>query len=130
MPVKPRRRPWRTQSRTAIEAGEGTTRRSVGAIFCAGATTPQTEGAETGVTNGADRERGEEVYAVVVEPDPRLERLRRLDEWLSNLTVWQQHLLCVPFALVIAGIAIWLNSVLPAADPNLPFPERPFGPLP
>jgi hypothetical protein len=82
------------------------------------------------MTNGADRERSEEVYAIVVEPDARLERLRRLDEWLSHLTVWQRHLLIVPFALVIAGIAVWLNLVLPPVDPNLPFPARPFGPLP
>jgi hypothetical protein len=40
----------------------------------------QTESAEIGVINGADRERGEELYAMVVEPDSRLERLRRLDE--------------------------------------------------
>ena len=68
------------------------------------------------------------IYAV--EPDPRLEQLRRLDEWLSHLTVWQQHLLTVPFALVIAGITVWLNSVLPPVHPNLVFLARPFGPLP
>jgi len=85
----------------------------------------QTEGAEIAMTNGVDREWGEELYVIVVEPDPRLEQLRRLDEWLSHLPVWQLHLLSVPFALVIAGIAIWLNSVLPPADPNLLFPARP-----
>jgi hypothetical protein len=130
MPVKPRRPPSGTQSRTAMETGEGPAGRRVGAIFCAGAATPQTEGAEAGVANGAVRERGEELYAIAVEPDPRLERLRRLDEWLSHLTVWQRHLLIVPFALVIAGIAVWLTLVLPPVDPNLPFPARPFGPLP
>ena len=67
---------------------------------------------------------------LAVEPDPRLEQLRRLDEWLSHLTVWQQHLLTVPFALVIAGITVWLNSVLPPVHPNLVFLARPFGPLP
>jgi len=113
-----------------MEAGVGPAGRSAGAICGAGATTPQTEGAEIGVANGVDRERGEEVYAIVVEPDPRSERLRRLDEWLSHLTVWQRHLLIVPFVLVIAGIAVWLNSVLPPVDPNLLFPVRPFGPLP
>jgi len=74
-------------------------------------------------------EAGEELHAIVVPPDPRLEQLRQLDEWLSHLTVWQQYLLSVPFALVIAGIAVWLNSVLPP-DPNLLFPGRPSGPLP
>jgi hypothetical protein len=73
-----------------------------------------------------DRECGEELYVIVVEPD----RLRRLDEWLSHLTVWQLHLVTVPFALVIVGIAFWLNSLLPPVDPNLLFPGRPFGPLP
>lgn len=62
-------------------------------------------------------EAGEEVYVIVVEPDPRLEQLRRLDEWLSHLTVWQLHLLSVPFALVIVGITVWLNSLLPPVDP-------------
>ena len=90
----------------------------------------QTEGAEIGVTNGVDPEWGEELYTIVVEPDPRLEQLRRLDEWLSHLTVWQEFLLFVPFALVIAGITVWLNSVLPPVDPNLLFQARPFGPLP
>jgi hypothetical protein len=91
---------------------------------------PQETGdAEIAVTNGADRERGEELSAIIVEPDPRLEQLRRLDDWLSHLTVWQRLLLIVPFALVIAGIAA-LNSVLPPVDPNLLFPPRPFGPLP
>ena len=75
------------------------------------------------MTNGADRERGEELYAAV-EPDPRLQQLRRLDEWLSHLTVWQLHLLCLPIALVIVGIALWLNSLLPPVDPNLLFPGR------
>jgi hypothetical protein len=69
---------------------------------------------------------GEELYVIVVKP----EQLRRLDEWLSHLTVWQLHLLCVPIALVIVGITFWLNSLLPPVDPNLLFPPRPFGPLP
>jgi hypothetical protein len=60
------------------------------------------------VSNGVDRERDEELYAAI-EPDPRLQRLRRLDEWLSHLTVWQLLLVTMPFALVIAGIAIWLS---------------------
>ena len=58
------------------------------------------------------------------------EQLRRLDERLSHLTVWQLHLLSVPFVPVIAGLAVWLNSVLPPVDPNLLFLEKPFGPLP
>ena len=66
----------------------------------------QTECAEIGVTNGVDRERGEELDAAV-EPNPRLQRLRRLDEWLSHLTTWQLLLVTIPFSLVIAGIAIW-----------------------
>jgi hypothetical protein len=57
-------------------------------------------------------------------------QLRRLDEWLSHLTVWQLHLVTMPFALVIVGITFWLNSLLPPVDPNLLFPGRPFGPLP
>jgi hypothetical protein len=56
-----------------------------------------------------------------------LEQLRRLEEWLSHLTVWQQHLVTMQFAFVGAGITFWLNSVLPPVDPNLLFLARPFG---
>ena len=62
---------------------------------------------------------------IIAEPDSRLEQLRRLEEWLSHLTVWQQHLLAMPFAFVGAGITVWLNSVPPPLDPNLLFPVRP-----
>jgi hypothetical protein len=65
---------------------------------------------------------------IVVEPAPRLEQLRRLDEWVSGLTIWQQHLLATPFAFVSAGIAAWLNSVLPPVDPNFFSLARRFGP--
>ena len=127
MPAKPRRRPSGTRCRTAMEAGEGPAGQSVGAIFHAGASTPQTEGAEMGVTNGADREPGEEVFAIVVEPDPRLEQLRRLDDWLSHLTIWQLLLVTMPFALVIAGIAIWLSSAPPPVDLKFTLPFASFG---
>jgi hypothetical protein len=73
-----------------------------------------------------DREWGEELYVIVVKP----EQLRRLDEWLSHLTVWQLRLVTLSLALVIVGIAVLLNSVLPPVDPNLAFPAKPFGPLP
>lgn len=56
---------------------------------------------------------------IVIEPDPRLERLRRLDAWLSRLTVWQLYLLVMPVALICAGISVWVNSLLPAIDPTL-----------
>jgi hypothetical protein len=75
-----------------------------------------------------DREWGEELCMIIVEPDPRLEQLRRLDEWLSHLTAWQHHLLAMPFALVSVGITLWLNTFMPPADPNLLFLVRPFGP--
>jgi len=66
-----------------------------------------------------DREWGEEMYMIIIEPDPRSEQLRRLDAWLSRLTVWQQYLLALPFALIQAGLSVWLNSLLPAVDPTL-----------
>lgn len=75
---------------------------------------------------GIDREWGEELYVIVVKP----EQLRRLDEWLSHLTVWQLRLVTLSFALVIVGIAVLLNSMLPPVDPNLLFPARPFAPFP
>ena len=55
----------------------------------------------------------------VVDPDPRLEQLRRLDNWLSRLTVRKQNLLATPFALITAALTIWLNSAVPLADPKL-----------
>jgi hypothetical protein len=67
---------------------------------------------------------------IMVEPDPRLAQLRRLDEWLSHRTVLQQHLLIMPFALISAGITLWLNSVLPPVDANLFSLTNSFGPLP
>jgi len=66
-----------------------------------------------------DREWGEEMYMIIIEPDPQLERLRRLDAWLSRLTVWQRYLLAMPFVLMQAGITVWLNSLLPAVDPTV-----------
>jgi hypothetical protein len=48
-----------------------------------------------------------------------LEQLRRLDNWLSRLKVWRQNLLATPFALITAGLTIWLNLALPLADPKL-----------
>jgi hypothetical protein len=79
------------------------------------------------MTDSVGWEWGEELSTITVEPDPRLEQLRRLEEWLSHLTVWQQHLLTMPFAFVGAGITFWLNSVLLPVDPNLLFLARPFG---
>ena len=78
------------------------------------------------MTDSVGWEWGEELCTIIVEPDPRLEQLRRLEEWLSHLTVWQQHVLTMPFAFVGAGITVWLNSVLPPVDPNLLL-LRPFG---
>ena len=66
-----------------------------------------------------DREWGEEMYMIIIEPDPQLERLRRLDAWLSRLKVWQRYLLAMPFVLMQAGITVWLNSLLPAVDPTV-----------
>jgi hypothetical protein len=34
------------------------------------------------MTDRVGREWGEELCMIIVEPDPRLEQLRRLDEWL------------------------------------------------
>jgi len=75
-----------------------------------------------------DREWADELYMIIVEPDPRLEQLRRLDEWLSQLTSWQQYLLAMPFGLISAGVTLWLNSVLPAVDSNQYSVMGPFGP--
>jgi hypothetical protein len=72
-----------------------------------------------GMMRSVDREWGEEMYMIIIEPDPQLERLRRLDAWLSRLTVWQRYLLVMPFALMHAGITVWLNSLLPAVDPTV-----------
>ena len=55
----------------------------------------------------------------VVDTDPRLEQSRRLDNWLSRLTVWKQNLLATPSALITAGLTVWLNSAAPLADPKL-----------
>jgi hypothetical protein len=71
------------------------------------------------VTNRVDWEWGEELCTITVEPDPRLEQLRRLDAWLTRLTVWQHYLLITPFALITAGLTVWLNSCLPLVDPKL-----------
>ena len=79
------------------------------------------------MTDSAGWEWNEELCTIIIEPDPRLEQLRRLEEWLSHLTVWQQHLLTMPFAFVGAGISVWLNSVLPPVEPNLLSLARPFG---
>jgi hypothetical protein len=56
---------------------------------------------------------------ILVDTDPRLERLQRLDNWLSRLTVWKQNLLATPFALITAGLTVWLNLAVPLADPKL-----------
>jgi hypothetical protein len=58
---------------------------------------------------------------IVVHPDPRLEQLRRLDNWLSRLKVWRQNLLATPFAPITAGLTVWLNSAVPLANPKLFF---------
>jgi hypothetical protein len=91
------------------------------------ATAPHKEGVRSNMTDSAGWEWGEELSTIIVEPDPQLEQLRRLEEWLSHLTVWQQHLLTMPFAFVGAGISAWLNSVLPPVDPHLLLLGRPFG---
>jgi hypothetical protein len=78
------------------------------------------------MTNGIDREWGQELCTIIVEPDPRLQQLRRVDECLSRLSVWQQHLLVTPFALITAVLTVW-NSAVPLADPNLLL-LTPFGP--
>jgi hypothetical protein len=84
------------------------------------------------MTTGVDREWGEELCTIIIirELDPRLEHLRCLDEWLISLTAWQQHLVAMAFALLSAGVTVWLNSVLPPVDPNLLFLGSPFGLLP
>jgi len=51
--------------------------------------------------------------------DPQLEQLRRLDAWLSELTVWQRYLLALPLVLIPAGILVWLDWLLPVVDPNV-----------
>ena len=65
-----------------------------------------------------DQEWGKEPCMIVVETDPRLEQLRRLDNWLSRLTAWKQNLLATPFALITAGLTVWLNSAVALADPR------------
>jgi hypothetical protein len=62
---------------------------------------------------------GKEQCMTVVDPDPRLEQLRRLDNWLSHFTVWRQNLLAIPFALITAGLTVWLNLAVPVADPKV-----------
>jgi hypothetical protein len=66
-----------------------------------------------------DQEWGKEPCMIVVDTDPRLEQLRRLDNWLSHLTVWGQNLLATPFALITAGLTVWLNLAVPLADPKV-----------
>lgn len=67
----------------------------------------------------------DELYVIVLYPDPRaerlqrrLEQLQRLDDWLQQLTRWEQWLLPVPFALFTGWLGVWLNSLLPPIDPN------------
>jgi hypothetical protein len=66
---------------------------------------------------------GDELCVIIVLPDTRAERLqrrldqlRRFDNWLQGLTPWKQHLLPLPFALVIGVLSAWLNSLLPPVD--------------
>jgi hypothetical protein len=59
------------------------------------------------------------MFMIIIEPDPRLQRVQRLNAWLSGLKVWQLYLLVLPFALIYAGVPIWLNSLLPAIDPEV-----------
>ena len=66
-----------------------------------------------------DQEWGKELGMIVVHPDPRLEQLRRLDDLLRRFTVWKQNLLATPFALITAGLAVWLNLAVPLADSKL-----------
>ena len=66
-----------------------------------------------------DQEWGKEPCMIVVEPDPRLEQLRRLDEWLGLLAIWQQNLLATSFVLITAGLTVWLNLAVPLADSKL-----------
>jgi len=65
------------------------------------------------------QEWGKEPCMIVVDTDPRLEQLRRLDNWLGRLTVWKQNLLAAPFALITAVLTVWLNSAVPLVDPKL-----------
>jgi hypothetical protein len=66
-----------------------------------------------------DRERGENMYMTIIEARSSIGAVAVADAWLSRLTVWQQYLLATPFALIRAGIAVGLNSLLPAVDPNV-----------
>jgi hypothetical protein len=75
------------------------------------------------MTNRADLDWGGKLCMISVEPDPRLDQLRQLDEWLTRLTVWQHYLLISPFALITAGLTVWLNSAVPLVDPKL-FPDE------
>jgi len=74
--------------------------------------------------NHEERRRlGDELCGIIVLPDARAERLqrrldqlRRFDSWLQGLTPWQQQLVPLPLALVIGGLSVWLNSLLPPVD--------------
>lgn len=68
---------------------------------------------------------GDDLCVIILYPDPhaerlrrRLEQLRRFDSWLQQLSPWEQRLLPLPFALFIACLATWLNSLLPPVDPD------------
>jgi hypothetical protein len=47
------------------------------------------------------------------------ETITAADNWLSRLKVWRQNLLATPFALITAGLTVWLNLAVPLADPKL-----------
>jgi hypothetical protein len=73
------------------------------------------------MTNRADRGWGGKLCMIIVEPDPRLDQLRRLDAGLTRLAVWQHCLLITPFALITAGLTAWLTLAAPLVDPKLFF---------
>ena len=67
----------------------------------------------------------DELYMIIVFPDARaarlqrrLDQLRRFDNWLQGLTLWQQRLLPWPFALLTGCFAAWVNTLLPPVDPD------------
>ncbi len=71
------------------------------------------------------REWGDDLSVMLFYPDPRAERqqrrlaqLQRIEEWLQQLSRWEQRLLPVPFALFLGCLAAWLNLFVPPIDPN------------